>query len=299
MATVITSLHSQLRRVTLPIVRRLNELLGGDYSSLLLGNGFEFSHMKEYVPGDDVRRINWRALARDPYHPRVNVTHPDSSPVGWVIADCGPDMNFGSIQARKSQVALEAAAVFGHLLTQRGNRYAAILLGNQQMEVVSPSRRRQQVTTVAGRQHLTESPDGEPVNLTQALKRFRTLQRRRSVCVVISDFRRPGWERELKLIAHHHTAFAIQVADPLELGMSGDFGVMSFRSPGSRRFFRGDITAKVSQRYTDLAKERQDKIRTDILATGARLIELHTDGDWLANLILALKQPKRRTYVRN
>lgn len=299
MATALSSLQSQLRRVSLPIIRRLNELLGGDYSSLRLGNGFEFSHMKEYVPGDDVRRINWRALARDPYHPRVNITNPDSSVVGWVIVDCGPDMNFGSALARKSQVALESAAVFGHLLTRRGNRFGAILLGNQQMEVVTPSQRRQQVTTVAGRQHLTDSPDGESVDLVQAMKRFRTLQKRRSVCVVISDFRKPGWERELKLIAHRHTAYAVQVVDPLELGMSGDFGVSNFRAPGSGRRFRGDITAEVSKRYTELAKTRQNEIRSGILATGAKLIELHTDSDWLADLILALKQPKRRTYVRS
>jgi hypothetical protein len=91
----------------------------------------------------------------------------------------------------------------------------------------------------------------------------------------------------------------VQVVDPQELSLEGDMGLNSFRRPSSGKRFRGDITRRVAAKYTELAGKEQNRIRKALLSSGARLIELHTDEDYLAQLILALKQPKRRTYVRN
>ena len=110
-----------LRALDLTIGRRIEGLLAGDYRSSLLGDGTELAQIRPYVPGDDVRRIDWNVTARTG-EPHVRVHLAERVLVTWLVLDTSPSMRFGTADRRKADVAEGVALAVGHLATRRGNR---------------------------------------------------------------------------------------------------------------------------------------------------------------------------------
>src|SRR5207253_6636456 len=111
------------------IGRRLNGVLAGDYRSAVHGDGTELAQVRPYVPGDDVRRIDWNVTART-LEPHVRVHLAERVLVTWLVLDTSPSMRFGTAERRKADVAEGVAIAIGHLATRRGNRLGAIAFGD-------------------------------------------------------------------------------------------------------------------------------------------------------------------------
>src|SRR5206468_4998396 len=110
-----------LRALDVTIGRRMEGLLAGDYRSSLLGEGTELALIRPYVPGDDVRRIDWNVTART-NEPHVRVDLAERVLGTWLVLDTSVSMEFGTADRRKSDVAEGEALVVGHLARRRGNR---------------------------------------------------------------------------------------------------------------------------------------------------------------------------------
>src|SRR5207237_389232 len=115
----------------LTIGRRMNALLAGDYRSTLHGDGTELAQVRPYVPGDDVRRIDWNVTART-LEPHVRVDLAERVLVTWLVLDTSPSMQFGTADRRKADVAEGVAIAVGHVATRRGNRLGAITFGDSE-----------------------------------------------------------------------------------------------------------------------------------------------------------------------
>src|SRR5437868_387461 len=103
----------------------------GDYRSTLLGRGTELAQVRPYVPGDDVRRIDWNVTART-LEPHVRVDLAERVLVTWLVLDTSPSMQFGTADRRKADVAEGVAIAVGHVATRRGNRLGAITFGDSE-----------------------------------------------------------------------------------------------------------------------------------------------------------------------
>ena len=112
-----------LRALDISIGRRVEGQLAGDYRSVLLGEGSELALVRPYVPGDDVRRIDWAVTART-NEPHVRVHLAERVLVTWLVLDTSPSMEFGTADRRKADVAEGVGIAIGHLSTRRGNRLA-------------------------------------------------------------------------------------------------------------------------------------------------------------------------------
>ena len=102
----VSERHQKLRRVEIVASHLVQEVFGGQYESLFKGQGVEFSEIREYFPGDDVRNIDWNVTARtgEPY---VRQFHEDREVTGWFLLDLSPSVDFGSNEVRKRQVSAE------------------------------------------------------------------------------------------------------------------------------------------------------------------------------------------------
>src|ERR671926_1767964 len=118
-----------LRALELSIGRRMEGLLAGDYRSVLLGEGTELAQVRPYVPGDDVRRIDWNVTART-REPHVRVQLAERVLVTWLVLDVSPSMQFGTADRRKADVAEGVALAIGHVATRRGNRLGTVTFGD-------------------------------------------------------------------------------------------------------------------------------------------------------------------------
>ncbi len=187
-----------LKALELTIARRVDGLLAGDHRSALLGRGTELAQVRPYVPGDDVRLIDWNVTARTT-QPHVRVHLAERVLVTWIVLDTSPSMAFGTADRRKADVALGVALAIGHAATVRGNRVGLVGFGGETERVLPPRQGRAGLVGLLLGLKDGEDPDrngGPGHTLADALKRLAGAARQRSLVVVVSDFRGPrDWRK--------------------------------------------------------------------------------------------------------
>jgi uncharacterized protein (DUF58 family) len=126
-----------LRALEVTIGRRVEGMLAGDYRSALRGIGTELAQVRPYVPGDDVRRMDWNVTARTG-EPHVRVELAERVLVSWLVLDTSASMQFGTADRRKADVAAGVAIAVGHVATRRGNRLGITTFGGPDPLLLPP-----------------------------------------------------------------------------------------------------------------------------------------------------------------
>jgi uncharacterized protein (DUF58 family) len=202
MAAEWESTRTLLRRLRWSLVRPLATRLNGDERSRLVGAGVEFAGVREYQPGDDVRRIDWNLTARS-NTPFVREAQADGAIDVWLVVDVSQSVDWGTGLCLKRYRAIELAAVAGQLLGRHGNRLGLLLFADRPIGLVPPASGRAHLERVVGRLRLQpRSSSRGPTDLGGALNATSRLARRPSLIVVTSDFLVPdGWTAPLRLLA--------------------------------------------------------------------------------------------------
>jgi len=283
-----------LRALDVSIGRRVEGLLAGDFRSNLLGTGSELAMVRPYVPGDDVRRIDWNVTART-CEPHVRVDLAERVLVTWLALDTSASMQFGTADRRKADVAEGVAVALGHLATRRGNRLGVVTFGGQTAHILPP---RQGRAGLVGLLSALRSDPGAGAagasSIAEALARTGSLARQKSLVVVVSDFRGSrNWRRPLLELAGHHDVIAVEIRDPREQELS-NVGLLWLVDPETGRQLRVDTRSRrLRERFAVAASaERADVART-FGSAGARHVVLTTSGDWLRTLVVFLRRSRR------
>jgi uncharacterized protein (DUF58 family) len=212
---VITpELLAQVRRLTIRSRRAVEDVFAGAYRSAFRGRGLEFAEVREYVPGDDVRTIDWNVTARAgrPFVKR----HEEERELTVVLAlDCSASLAFGSRGRSKRETAAEAGALIA-LAASRSRDRVGLLLFTDRIELyVPPSKVRARALRVV-RELLAFEPEGRGTDVGMALSFLARVLRRRAVVFLLSDWIAPPFDRELAFLGRRHELTVIAVRDPLE-----------------------------------------------------------------------------------
>jgi uncharacterized protein (DUF58 family) len=280
-----------LRALDVNIQRRVEGLLAGDYRSALLGDGTELAQVRPYVPGDDVRLIDWNVTARTG-EPHVRVLFAERVLVTWVVLDTSASMAFGTTDRRKADVAEGVALAIGHVATRRGNRLGLVTFGDSSPRSSPP--RQGRVGLVGLLTALRREDDEARVGATslgEALTRTGALARQRALVVVVSDFRGPqDWRRPLLALAGKHDVVAVEIRDPLEqrLPNAGELWLVDPETGRQLRVDTGD--ARLRDRFAKAAAEERSGLASGLSSAGVRHLVLETSGDWLRSLAMFLRR---------
>ena len=280
-----------LRALDVNIQRRVEGLLAGDYRSALLGDGTELAQVRPYVPGDDVRLIDWNVTARTG-EPHVRVLFAERVLVTWVVLDTSASMAFGTTDRRKADVAEGVALAIGHVATRRGNRLGLVTFGDSSPHSSPP--RQGRVGLIGLLTALRREDDEARVGATslgEALTRTGALARQRALVVVVSDFRGPqDWRRPLLALAGKHDVVAVEIRDPLEqrLPNAGELWLVDPETGRQLRVDTGD--ARLRDRFAKAAAEERSGLASGLSSAGVRHLVLETSGDWLRSLAMFLRR---------
>ena len=280
-----------LRALDVNIQRRVEGLLAGDYRSAQLGDGTELAQVRPYVPGDDVRLIDWNVTARTG-EPHVRVLLAERVLVTWVVLDTSASMAFGTTDRRKADVAEGVALAIGHVATRRGNRLGLVTFGDSSPRSSPP--RQGRVGLIGLLTALRREDDEARVGATslgEALTRTGALARQRALVVVVSDFRGPqDWRRPLLALAGKHDVVAVEIRDPLEqrLPNAGELWLVDPETGRQLRVDTGD--ARLRDRFAKAAAEERSGLASSLSSAGVRHLVLETSGDWLRSLALFLRR---------
>ena len=284
-----------LRALDISIGRRMDALLAGDYRATIHGEGSELAQIRLYVPGDDVRLIDWNVTARTgETHVRVNLA--ERVLVTWLMLDTSPSMVFGTADRRKADVAEGVAIAFGHVATRRGNRLGIVTFGDDRPRSLPP--RQGRVGLLGLLSTLRDEPGLENAGATslgEALHRTASLARQRSAVVVVSDFRGPlDWRRPLLELSSRHDVIAVEIRDPREQELP-NAGVLWLVDPETGRQLRADTrNERLRARFATAAAAERAELARVLAAAGARHVVLTTAGDWLRSFAVFLRRGARR-----
>ena len=287
-----------LRRLEWHVVRRLDGRLQGDYRTLFRGTGVDFTDLREYEPGDDLRHVDWNVTARmDALYVRQYVE--DRELTAWLLLDHSASMGFGPVDRQKNLVLAEVATTLAHVLAHGGNRVGAVLFGSEVEQVIPPASGRNQVLRIA--RELIDAPTapapGTTTDLAVLLRAAHGLTRRRSLIVIVSDFiSEPGWDALLALLARRHEVVAIQVADPREFEIPSVGMVYVEDAETGEQIFVDTDDPVFQRRLREAADARQAELVEATRRAGVDLHQVLTDEDLVRALmrVSALRKRRRR-----
>jgi uncharacterized protein (DUF58 family) len=283
-----------LRSLDLAVRRRVEGLLAGDHRSSLLGRGTELAQVREYVPGDDVRRIEWNVTARTG-EPHVRVDLAERVLVTWIVLDHSASMAFGTAERRKADVAEGVCLALGHLASRRGNRLGVVAFGGASLTAVPPRQGR------TGMLSLLLALRGEPVaegsgdgTLADGLHLVGRLAQQRSLVAVVSDFRgHRDWRPALLRLAGGHDVIAVEVRDPREESLP-NVGHLRLVDPETGRQLRVDTQdQRLRERFAAAAASERAELRRELTSLGVGHVVVSTEGDWLRGVAGFLRRGAR------
>jgi uncharacterized protein (DUF58 family) len=282
----LTSAEPLLRKLELTVRNKLDGLLQGNYLGLVPGPGSEAGESRPYVPGDDVRRMDWPVTARTT-QPYVRQTVADRELETWIVADLSPSLDFGTAQSEKRELVLAGITALAHLTVRSGNRIGAIVTTGESTYRI-PARSgvvfaRRLVRQIAETPRAAAAARGD---LASALDQLRRPPRRRGLVAVVSDFLGDAdWERPLRALSGRHQLLGIEIIDPRELELPRA-GLVTFSDPETGSQLEVQTSdAGLRARYARAAAEQRTQIATMLRHAGAAHLQLRTDRDWIADVV--------------
>lgn len=284
-----------LRAVDFQIGRRLDGLLTGEHRTAALGMGTELAQVREWAPGDDVRRIDWNATARS-NEVQVRVDVAERALTSWVLLDVSPSMRFGTADRRKWDVAEGVAVATGHLASRRGNRIGVATFGGAESLVLPP--RQGRVGLLAVLLAVRREPETKRVGATSigsALTQIAKIARQRSLVVVVSDFRGPpDWRSSLLEVASRHAVVAVEIRDPREQALP-NIGHVWLVDPETGRKLHVDTSRRrLRERFAEAAEKDRAALARALASLGVPHLTLSTEGDWLRPFASFVERERRR-----
>lgn len=270
-----------LRRVQFTVLKRLDGILQGDYTGLWPGPGYELAEIREYQPGDEVRRIDWNVTARL-NRTFIRETVEEREVTVWLAVDLSGSMRFGWAGALKSDLATEFAALIGFLFVRHGNKVALAGFSNRLERLVPPRSGRNQAVRVV---HELQGWDWErptPTDLAGAVATIGRILRRRSLVFIVSDFLGPNdWEAPFRLLALRHEVIPVRIQDPAEVDPP-PIGLLRLQDPESGEQLWVDLSNRRLRQqfrtYMEAHRAEQDEI---FRRCGVDVLDLWTDGGLL------------------
>lgn len=272
--------------------------LQGRHRSRIRGRGLDFEELRDYLPGDDVRAIDWKVTARAG-KPYVRVYSEERDRPTLIVVDQRMSMFFGSVRNTKAVTAAECAAIAAHRVTAQGDRVGGIVFGDQDMVELRPGRGQAALTRMltavatANARLSATAPTVTPMALNDVLKSVRKLATRDHLVILISDFDAAdaATERHLGTIAQHNDLVLAVVRDPAsaqlpEAGtITGTDGAKQAELNMSDAQMRSDVLA--------LSADRLAQVRTWQNRIGLSVLSLSTAEETLPQVVQALGGVRR------
>jgi len=205
---------SQIRHIPLVSLKLVEGLLAGNYRSVFRGPGLEFDEVREYTPEDDSRFIDWRVTARmnSPY---MKTYREERELVLFLVIDVSASMRSGSGEMNRSETAAVLSVLLAHAAIRNNDRVGAVFFSDKIELWVPPMKGRKHISRlIKDMQEI--NPSGEGTGLDLAVRTVQESLKRKSICVILSDFRTSrGW-KELTLLSQKHDVIAVKISDPAD-----------------------------------------------------------------------------------
>ena len=289
---ITKELLKQVRQIEIRTKGLVNHLFSGEYHSVFKGRGMEFSEVREYQFGDDIRNIDWNVTARFG-HPFIKVFEEERELTVMLMVDLSGSLMFGSISKTKRSLAAEVSAILAFSALKNNDKVGLILFTDKIEKFVPPRKGNKHVLRII-RDMLSYEPDGKATDIKGALEFMNGAIKKRSIVFLLSDFMDEGYQKILRAVGKKHDLIGIILDDRRENELP-DVGLIKLADAetGQERWI--DTSSKRVQTIMKKTREEAINKRNSMFLT-SRLdrINIQTGKDYIKPLVRFFKVREKR-----
>ncbi len=282
----------KVRQIEIRTGRLVNDVFAGEYESVFKGRGMEFHEVREYVPGDDIRSIDWNVTARAG-HPYVKKFVEERELTVIIMADMSGSGSFGTRNKMKIELMAEIGAVLSFSAIKNNDKIGLLLFTDKAEKFIPPKKGRPHVLRVI-RELLYYKPESRKTSISSAIEYLGKVLKKRAVVFLISDFMDTGYEKLLGILNKRHDIISISISDPREKDMP-DIGLVKFEDAETGEILYLDTGGDLLKK--ELAKKRSaflDNRNRAFRSIGLDSIDIFTDKPYIEPLIIFFRMRAKR-----
>ncbi len=283
---------SKIKKIELRSKKLVEEVFSGKYHSVFRGQGLEFSEVREYVPGDDVRRISWNVTARR-NKPYIKKYDEEREQTVIFVVDLSASGQFGSVNITKNELIAELTAVLAFSALQNGDRVGLLTFTDIVEQYIKPKKNKKHILRLIDI-ILSYKPQNKRTNIENALRSLNKLCKRKALVFLISDFYDENFDSLLKVTSNKHDLVCIKISDPKEqeIPKSGIFRLQDAETDSITDidFSSGDVrdeyykNLRLHEKYLD---ESFKVAKTDVM-------NIYTDKPYIFELVKFFKSRQQK-----
>ena len=303
MATDVKELMAKVGKIRILTNKLIDDQLSGDYHSTFKGQGVEFDEVRPYTPGDDVRTIDWNVTAKTglPYIKRFSE---ERELTILFLVDVSGSQGYGSVRRSKMELAAEVTALLALTAIRNQDKIGLVLFSDQIVKYIPPRKGRDSVMRLVREVLAAEDDAKGGTDIAEALKFLNSVQKRRAVVFLVSDFLRSGisnlksqisdFEKLLRATARHHDMVCVPVSDPAERELP-DVGLVELEDPETGELVLVDTSsAAVRRRFATQATEENEELKRFFLKTGIDTLTIDTARPYIDEVRALFKRRARK-----
>ena len=282
----------KVRRIEIKTRRMVTDALAGEYHSIFKGRGMEFSEVREYQMGDDIRTIDWNVTSRTG-HLHVKKFTEERELTVLLVLDVSGSSDFGTRSRFKREVAAEMGALLAFSAIKNNDRVGAIVFTSEVEMYIPPRKGRAHVLRVI-RDLLYFEPKGKGTNLAHACEYLNRITRKRAVVFVLSDFMDSKFEKPLRVASKKHDLISIFISDPRESELP-PVGLVELEDAESGRKLLLDTSDRDAMAaYRESVEAHRTAQQAALTSMGVDLIDIRTDVPYDKPLLRFFEMRARR-----
>lgn len=285
-------LLKQVRQIEIRTKGLVNQVFSGEYHSVFKGRGMEFSEVREYQFGDDIRNIDWNVTARFG-HPYIKIFEEERELTVILMVDLSGSLMFGSANKTKQRVAAELSAILAFSALKNNDKVGLILFTNKIEKFVPPRKGRKHVLRII-REVLSFEPEGKSTNLRGALEYMNNAIKKKSIAFLISDFIDDGYEKILRIVGRKHDLIGIVLDDKREKEIP-NIGLIKLTDSetGTERWI--DTSSRRVRDMMFSEHKEKEKVRNSIfIRSGLDKIEVTAGSNYITPLVQFFRRREKR-----
>jgi uncharacterized protein (DUF58 family) len=291
----------RVRRMEVRTSRLVDDSLAGRYASVFKGRGMDFDRVRNYVPGDDVRTIDWNVTARTG-EPHIKLFTEERELTILLMIDISASSDFGSVADSKRELAAEAAGVLAASAIRNRDKVGLILFSDAVELYIPPGKGRMHIMRLI-REALFFQSARRGTDIASALDFANQVVHRKSVIFLVSDFclgapfdeRLAKLRNKLQITNRRHDVIAVSVTDPRE-EILPDIGRICIEDAESGEVVEIDTgSARVREAFEKQSRQRRELTATRIRSLGVDLLEFVNGENWMPGLMGFFQNRRQRS----
>ncbi|HDS09090.1 MAG TPA: DUF58 domain-containing protein [Firmicutes bacterium] len=285
----------KVRRIEIQTSKLVTEVFSGGYKSIFKGRGMEFSEVRQYLIGDDIRSIDWNVTARMG-QPFIKKFEEERELTIVFLLDMSGSTNFGSREKLKSELAAEFLALISFSAIRNNDNIGCLFFTDCVEKYIPPARGKSHTLRIV-REALYFKPKGRGTDLYTSLHFINSILKKRAVIFLISDFiTKYNHEKVMKLTNKRHDLINVIISDPAEFELKsfGFFRLLDPETGINKIVFSG--TKKSKEEFRQKRMMHMEMLKDNFKSIGVDFIELSTETDFIKPVMKFFEKRKRRMH---